>query len=94
MMTQIDEKIKVGAVFACPEGRPANRGYDQKLKPVWFFWSGKKYPIKEITFSWKDRKGESDLYFFSVTDGQAVYEISYNDKSLVWMLEKVYVEAR
>jgi hypothetical protein len=94
MFTEIDEKIKVGAIFGQDRHFVPKKGlnvpFEGKIKPVWFFWSGRKYQIKEITYAWQDRKGVADLYFFSVTDGQAVFEISFNDKDLIWTLQKVY----
>lgn len=81
MFTQIEEKIKVGAIF----------GDGQKIKPVWFVWSGRKHQVKEVTYTWRDRQGRASLYYFSVTDGQALYELSFNDQTLVWTLKKIYV---
>jgi len=84
MYTQINESIKVGVVF--------DKTSNSKMRPVWFMRSGRKYTVKEITFSWHAKNGEATIHYFSVTDGSAVYEISFNDKTLNWLLGKVYVE--
>ncbi|MEO5356498.1 MAG: hypothetical protein H7844_04275 [Nitrospirae bacterium YQR-1] len=78
-MEQIGERITVLASF----------GSDTKLKPLKFKWSNRTVVIKEITYFWQDREGEARVYHFSVTDGSAVYEISFNSLSIVWVLERL-----
>ena len=73
----IKEKIKTGAVFI-----------NGRIEPRWFLWKQRKIEIKKITFSWNTAEGASPLIHFSVTDGSTYYELSYNKKSLEWMLEK------
>jgi len=81
MYTDIQEQVRVAAVF------DRNR-----IKPRWFIWNGRKHNIQQITYRWKDREGEAPLIYFSVSDGQTLYELSFNQKTLNWRLEKVYVE--
>ena len=78
MDIEINEKIKVGAVFE-----------NQLVKPRWFIWQNKKYQVKEITFTWKGKEGEAALLHFSVTDGANLYELCLNQKTLGWVLIKV-----
>lgn len=75
--TVINEKIKVGAVFD-----------DNKIKPKWFVRNGRKYIISEITYTWRTKNGEEQIIHFSATDGSTLFEISYNQKTLKWCLEK------
>ena len=75
MPVEIDESIKVGAVFS--------RG---EVRPVWFSWNGRQVRIKETTFTWKTWEGSAAILHFSVTDGQGLYEIVYNMDRLVWRL--------
>jgi len=75
MAIDIDELIKVGAVFSKGE-----------VQPVWFAWNGRQVRIKETAFTWKSREGCASILHFSVTDGQGLYEICYNGESLEWML--------
>jgi len=79
MGTRIGEKIKIGVVF----------GGDTKMKPVWFFWAGKKYTADEITFRWQSRRGRTVIQHFAVRSGTDLYELSYNTESLVWTLAAV-----
>ncbi len=77
MNAEIDEPIKVGAVFSLGE-----------IKPVWFLRCGRQVRIRETTFAWKTREGNARILHFSVTDGEGLYEICYNMESLVWRLTK------
>ena len=74
---QVAQTIRVGAVF----------GGKKKIRPVWFVWEGREYRIKEITYIWSSREGESLLYHFSVTDGaDNLYELCYRTDSATWHL--------
>ena len=75
----IGEAISVIASFGLP----------YNIRPVKFKWSGRLMPVKDITYSWKTREGESVLYHFSVSDGKTLYELSFNAASLVWRLENL-----
>ena len=73
MALEINEPINVAAIFS--------RGI---IRPVWFVWNGRQIRIREITFTWKTRKGSACIFHFSVTDGQGLYEICYNARSVGW----------
>ncbi len=77
MPVEIDEPIKVGAVFS--------RG---EIRPVWFLRYGRQVRIRETTFAWRTREGNARILHFSVTDGKTLYEICYNAESFVWRLTK------
>ena len=69
--------IKVGAVF----------GGKKKIRPVWFIWEGREHHIKEVTYIWSSREGQSLLYHFSVTDkADNLYELCYRTDSTTWHL--------
>lgn len=76
MIAQIDSPIRVGVIFE-PQGR---------IKPVWFIWRGKRYEIKEITYTWSRRDGASLIQYFTVTDGANIYQISYLKNLSAWRL--------
>jgi len=78
---EIQEQIFVDAVFT-----------NSKIKPRWFIWKGRKHPVKEITYIWKDNQGEAPLVYFSVSDGANIYEIFFNQKNLNWYLARVHLE--
>ena len=77
MTVILDESIRVGAVFA---GRT--------LQPVWFSRDGRQVRIREIAYTWKTHEGRAAVLHFSVTDGQALYEICYNLETMAWRLEQ------
>ena len=78
---KIDEPIDVGAVFS-----------KNKIKPKWFVWNNRKYEVKETTYIWHDNQGEAKFIHFAVTDGATLFELSLNQKTLAWRLEKTNVE--
>ena len=77
MTTRINEKIKVGAVFG-KEG----------VQPKWFKWQGRRIEIKETTYNWKTLDGAAEVLHFSVVGDAGSYELSFNQKTLGWILEK------
>ena len=75
--TEIKEKVKVGVVFAAGEAAPK-----------WFLWRKKKIDVSEVTYTWRTAEGESVLVHYSVSGEGGLYELSYNQRSMDWMLEK------
>lgn len=81
MLTEINEPIEVGVVF--------RRGV---VQPVWFIWKGRKYPVAQITYRWKEKQGETTIHYFSVFDGANTFELRYDAKFLTWKLGRVDTE--
>lgn len=81
-MHRIGEQIRVIAAF---------RG-DSKLKPLRFKWSNRQIQVKDVTYEWTTSIGRSRLLHFSVTDGNTLYELSFNTDSINWILEGVETE--
>jgi hypothetical protein len=75
----IGEAISVIASFDPP----------YKVRPLRFKCSGRLLEVKEITYFWKTREGQSQIYHFSVSDGKTLYELSFNTNSLLWRLENL-----
>jgi hypothetical protein len=75
----IGETISVVASFGLP----------YRIKPLRFKWSGKLFEVKDITYSWQTKEGQTKVYHFSISDGRALYELSFDTASLLWRLEKV-----
>ncbi len=78
-MEQIKELVRIAAVFT-----PG-----QQIKPVWFDWHRRQHKIVQTTSLWKERQGDATLLHFSVTDGEALYELIYNTREQNWMLNGV-----
>lgn len=75
MATEFDEAVTVGAVFS-----PGS------IRPVWFTRQGRQVRIRELALTWKTREGSTYIFHFSVSDGQGVYELTYNTGTHAWRL--------
>ena len=75
---EFNEKIQVVASF--------NGG---KIYPRMFIWNNQTYKIKEITYNWKERKGLETINYFSVSTGPDLYQISFNNTSYSWKIDKI-----
>lgn len=75
----VGEYVKVLATFD-----PA-----YKIRPVKFNWSGRLIRVTEITYTWRSKEGRKDIYHFSLTDGSALYELTYDTETLLWRLENL-----
>ena len=81
MMERVRELIRTAAVFT-----PG-----QQIKPVWFDWRQRQHRIIQTTYQWQEKSGDTTLLHFSVTDGEALYELIYNTKDQNWLLHGVEV---
>ena len=73
------QDIRVAVVF----------GPGMRLRPVWFELNRRQHVIREITTSWLERRGQTPLLHFRVTDDGALYELVYNMTEGVWKLALV-----
>lgn len=78
-MEKIRENIRVAVIFG-----PGNR-----VEPVWFDWRRRKYTVREITYTWRERQGEATVFHFAVSDGADLFELAYNADSQIWALTAV-----
>ena len=81
-MPAIGENISVIAAF----------GSFPKLRPLRFKWSNRRIDIKAVTYEWSTMQGNSRLLHFSVTDGNTLYELSFDTGSISWRIEGVETE--
>ncbi|OEU73155.1 MAG: hypothetical protein BA864_13235 [Desulfuromonadales bacterium C00003093] len=73
------EGIRVGAIHG-PGG---------KIRPVWFDLNRRQHRVHQVTNSWRERRGETTLIHFHVTDEGALYELVYNLTEGGWQLERI-----
>ncbi|MBE9531622.1 MAG: hypothetical protein IME98_02315 [Proteobacteria bacterium] len=59
------------------------------LRPVKFSWRSRDLSIKEVTYLWETSEGVAKIAHFSVTDGESLYELAYNQSTMQWTLENV-----
>lgn len=62
-------------------------GLPCKIRPLRFTWRGKLLEVKEVTYFWTEKEGQKNIYHFSVSDGRALYELSFDAVALLWRLE-------
>ena len=65
---------------------------ERKLKPVWFEWRNRKYPTLETKYQWNEKIGAMTLLHFSVSDGEALYDLVYNTTEQSWLLNGIEVK--
>lgn len=65
---------------------------DKKAKPIWFELNHQKYVVKETTYYWKDKVGETPLLHYAVTTDEALYELVFNVTDQNWTLHHHAIE--
>lgn len=60
-----------------------------KIFPRKFIWNNKEYLIENITYNWQARCGQATINYFSVLSAGQLYQISFNNTSYRWQLDKV-----
>ena len=78
MGIEVRERVTAGVVFA-PSG----------MRPVWFIWRGRKYPVSEVTYAYESREGMVRMRLFTVVSGANVYSLAYNPVETVWEMRGV-----
>ena len=76
--SQLNENIQVLAFFK-----------GAKIYPRLFIWNNKKYKIRKITYNWQERQGMEIISYFSVDAISGLYQISFNNASYSWRLDKL-----
>jgi len=72
------KRIRLAAIFE--PGKP--------VLPVWFELERRKHTLQKPSYSWQDRLGEVTLLHFTVSDGEALYEIIFNPADQSWTLHE------
>jgi len=65
---------------------------ERGMRPLWFTWQGRRRVIREVTGTWQERDGLLVHRGFSVTDGQACYELRFDARALRWHLMKITLD--
>ncbi len=76
MLRNVRELIRVAVIFGTENG----------VRPVWFDWGRRKYEVRKITYSWRERVGDVTLLHFAVSDGANLFEIVYDVEGQEWYL--------
>ena len=60
-----------------------------KIQPQKFTWRKLDYEIKSVNYSWQERRGQEIINYFSVSTGRDSYQISFNNTTFGWRLDKI-----
>lgn len=82
----VNEKVRVYALYTNPKQPSAPH---ERLRPVLFFWRNRKYRVEDVTYVWRESRGDSELYHYAVSDGSNVYELCYETRSFNWTLSSI-----
>ena len=63
-----------------------------QVKPLSFVWQGRRYNPTKINLVHSERKGDSRIYYFSVSDNANFYRLAFDNQSLEWRLLEIYFE--
>ena len=77
---EMNEKIEVLAYFK-----------GSSIFPRAFIRNNKVHRIKKITYNWQERRGREVMNFFSVDTGTCLYQISFNNTTYRWQIDKIMV---
>lgn len=81
MYQTVGEQIKVAAVFK-----------NGTVFPYAFEWGKKRRKIDKVNLSYQERDGSSINYWFAIESDGLVAKLKYNNISMIWNLEEVWVE--
>lgn len=75
---EINEIIEVLALFK-----------NSQIFPKQFLWKNKAYQVTNINYHWQERSGKEVITYFSIQCGQDTYQISFNNTSYCWKIDKI-----
>ena len=75
---ELNERIQVFAWFR-----------NGKIHPRAFVWNDTTYKVKKVTYNWQERQGSQVINYFSVGTETNLYQISFNNTTLGWRINKV-----
>lgn len=76
----INEKINVLALFK-----------NGSIFPYIFSWQGEKKKIEKINLCYQEKDGSAINYYFAIESKGFIGKIKYNNCSMIWILEEVWV---
>ena len=63
------------------------------LDPLRFKWKSRIFDVDRVTGKWEEREGHFKLHHFAViTKEENYYELTYNTRTMDWMLSKTDLE--
>jgi hypothetical protein len=77
------EPVRVAVIFEPGKG----------VRLIWFDRQRRQHVVKETTYRWQSRIGDKPQLHFTVTDGEALYELVYSPLESSWTLTDQQVTA-
>jgi hypothetical protein len=74
----LNERIEVLAYFK-----------HAKIFPRSFTWNNRQYQVETITYNWQERLGQALVNYFSVLCAGQLYQISFNNFTFHWQIDKI-----
>lgn len=90
VQNRVNENVKVYALYG--ERGTKNEERRTRLKPIMFVWRNREYRVQDITYVWRESRGDSEIYHYAVSDGANVYELCYEARTFNWTLSTVSCE--
>jgi hypothetical protein len=78
MYEKVNEPIEVLAVF--------RKNYTE---PMTFKWGNRYYQVNKVNLVHTEHDGREKVYYFSVSNNDTAYRLSFRTESLKWMLEEM-----
>lgn len=79
------DKVRVFVDF-----EPSSTGQAiKKVKPIAFFWAGRRYDIASVNLVYKRKNGDHHDTCFAVSDAANTYVLRYNPEVMEWILDEV-----
>lgn len=75
---KLNEAIQVLAFFK-----------NARIYPRLFIWNEKKYKITAVNYNWQEHCARELISYFSVTTGCGLYQISFNNTTFSWRINKI-----
>lgn len=82
------DKIRVFADFN-PDANNGSGQATKRVKPVSFFWAGRRYDVASVNLVYRRKVGKQDKWCFAVSDQANTFVLSYEPVSMEWMLDEV-----
>jgi hypothetical protein len=87
--TRLSESVRVYALY---RQSGDSRVPHDRLRPMMFVWRRQEYRVQDVTYVWREKQGEAEIYHFTVSDGANVFELCYNARSFDWTITGAYSE--
>ena len=82
------DKIRVFVDFAPVPVNGTGRD-NTRVRPIAFFWAGKRYDIQSVNLIYRRKIGKKDAWCFAVSDHANTFILTYNPESLEWQLDEI-----